>query len=102
MKKIINSKIYDTKKAELIDQITDSNIHNKEVKVEKLYKTKNWEYFLYYYWENMLLNDLWKLWKNIKIMSLIDILKWIEKHQIVLLSKEEQSVFKEFWKYFLQ
>lgn len=103
MQKIINWKIYDTEKSEKIGKSWIFNIHFlKEELVEILYKTKKWEYFLYCYTINVVNDEMWKLWEQIKIINLYQILTWYEKNQTNFNESEKKSFLKEFWKYFLE
>lgn len=102
MEKIIKWKIYNTEKANLI---TNCWIHNIELNLDELteilYKTKNWEYFLYSYvcniinWEN-------KLWEDLKIVDIFEIMRWFEKRQKHFDENEKKKFFKEFWRFFIE
>lgn len=102
MQKIINWKIYDTEKSELI---TNCWIHNIKVNLDELteiiYKTKNKEYLLYSYVWNIIHGDN-KLWEELKILNIYDIMKWFEKRQKHFDENQKKQFFKEFWKYFIE
>lgn len=102
MEKIIKWKIYNTEKS---DKVSYCGIHNLELNLDELteilYKTKKWEYFIYTYvcnivsWEN-------KLWEEIKVLNIVQILKWYEKRQKHFNDDEKKKFFKEFWKFFAE
>ena len=103
MKKIVNWKIYDTEKSELISKSWKINIYLiTEEDKELLYKTKKWEYFLYCFHENGLDDELWIIWEQIKLLNLYEILKWFEKNQKNITNSDKELFLKEFWKYYFE
>lgn len=102
MEKIIKWKIYNTEKSALI---TNCWIHNLELNLDELneilYKTKSWEYFLYTYTCNII-NGENKLWENLKIVDIFQIMQWYEKRQQYFDESEKKKFFIEFWRFFLE
>ena len=102
MEKIIKWKIYNTEKSALISNCW---IHNLELNLdeltEMLYKTKNWEYFIYNYTCNII-NGENKLWEDLKILDIFQIMQWYEKRQKNFDENEKKKFFKEFWRFFIE
>ena len=102
MEKIIKGKIYSTEKSVLI---TNCGIHNLELNLDELneilYKTKNGEYFIYTYVCNIINGDN-KLWEDLKILDIFEIMKWYEKRQKHFDETEKKKFFKEFWRFFIE
>jgi hypothetical protein len=102
MEKIIKGKIYDTEKSQLI---TNCWIHNLKLNLDELtellYKTKSWEYFIYTYVCNII-NGENKLWEDLKIVDIFQIMQWFEKRQRHFDENEKKKFFKEFWRFFIE